>query len=142
MKRVPHDSLDYPGDGYYYLDDEPFTGLGVSHYEDGSLKSEIEFKDGLKSGLERHWFASGKLHSEAEMRRSVVHGKERVWYSSGQLKEEGDYEHGVTLRRKEWDEDGDLVEEYELKETDSDYSLLLQLRDIDKRRSGAARRTN
>jgi antitoxin component YwqK of YwqJK toxin-antitoxin module len=136
MKRVPQNSLDYPGDGYYYLDDEPFTGVAVSLYEDGSPKSETEFKNGLKWGLERHWFAVDKLRYEAELQRGVVHGKERVWYPDGQLKEEGDYEFGITLRRKKWDEDGNLVEDFELKETDSNYNLLQTLRKIEKKRSG------
>src|SRR5215467_12546606 len=135
MKPVPQDSLDYPGDGYYYLDDEPFTGVAVSLYKDGSVKSEIEYKQGLKWGLERHWFASSKLEAETEMQRGVVHGKERVWYADGQLKEEGEYEHGVTLKRKEWNEKGELVDDYELKETDPDYSLLQRLRDKERKRA-------
>jgi antitoxin component YwqK of YwqJK toxin-antitoxin module len=136
MKRVPEDSLDYPGDGYYYLDDKPFTGVAFSLHEDGSLESETEYKHGLKWGLERHWFAPDKLESEAHMHRGVVHGRERLWHPNGKPKEEGDYEFGIALRRKKWDEDGTLVEDFELKETDSNYDLLQKFRELEKRRTG------
>jgi antitoxin component YwqK of YwqJK toxin-antitoxin module len=136
MKRVPQRSLDYPGDGYYYQDDEPFTGVAFSLHKDGSLKSETEYKDGLKWGLERYWFAPDKLESEAHMLRGVVHGKERLWHRNGKPKEEGDYQFGIALRIKKWDEDGILVEDFELKETDSNYVLLQKFREIEKKRSG------
>jgi len=143
MKRVPQDSLDYPGDGYYYLDNEPFTGVAFSLYEDGSLEAATEYKHGLGWGLAREWFGPNKLQSEAELQRGVVHGKERIWYPDGRLREEGDYEHGITLKRKKWDEDGNLVEDFELKETDSNFTLLRQLREIERKRGGEnSRRTN
>ena len=135
MKRVPEESLDYPGDGYYYLDDEPFTGVAFSLDEDGSLESESEYKDGLKWGVERHWFGPGKLQYEAELQRGAVYGKKRVWHPDGKLKEEGDYERGIALKRKKWDQSGHLVEDFELKETDSNFELLQQLREIAKKRS-------
>jgi antitoxin component YwqK of YwqJK toxin-antitoxin module len=134
MKRVPQNSLDYPGDGYYYLDEEPFTGVAFTLHEDGSLESETEYKHGLKWGLAREWFAPGKLLSEADLQRGVVHGKERVWHPNGKPKEEGDYEFGITLRRKKWDEDGNLEEDFELKETDSNFDLLQKFRAIEKKR--------
>lgn len=134
MKRVPEDSLDYPGDGYNYVDGKPFTGVAFALYEDDSLESETEYKQGLKWGLERHWFESGKLESETELQRDVIHGKERIWYSDGRLKEEGDYEYGIALKRKKWDANGNLVEDFELEETDANYGLLQQLREIEKKR--------
>jgi antitoxin component YwqK of YwqJK toxin-antitoxin module len=142
MKRVPEDSLDYPGDGYYYLDDEPFTGIAFTLHDDGSLESETEYKYGLKCGLERHWFGPDALEYEAELQRGVVHGKKRVWYSNGTLMEEGDYEHGIALRSKTWDEDGKLVEDVELQETDSNFALLQRFREIEKKRSGNTTRSH
>jgi antitoxin component YwqK of YwqJK toxin-antitoxin module len=136
MKPVPQSSLDYPGDGYYYLGDKPFTGVALSFHEDGSLKSETEYQHGLKWGLERYWFGPNRLQSEAELQRGVLHGKERLWHPNGKLKEEGHYEFGITLSKKEWDEDGNLVGDFELKESDSNYLLLQTFREIEKKRSG------
>jgi antitoxin component YwqK of YwqJK toxin-antitoxin module len=136
MKRVPEDSLDYTGDGFYYLDERPFTGVGYSVSEDGWLETETEYRDGLEWGLRRQWYAPNKLLAEAELSRGVKHGKERLWHRNGKLKEEGDYELGTTLKRKKWDENGNLEEDFELKETDSNFKLLQQFREIEKRRSG------
>jgi antitoxin component YwqK of YwqJK toxin-antitoxin module len=129
MKRVPEDSIDYPGDGYYYLDDKPFTGVGFSHHDDGWLETETPYRDGLQWGMRREWFAPDNLLAEAEMRAGAVHGKQRLWHRNGKLKEEGDYEFGITLRRKKWDEDGNLEEDFELKETDTNFKLLQVFRE-------------
>src|SRR6478672_8567011 len=135
MKRVPQNLLDYPGDGYYYLRQEPFTGVAFYLREDGSLKSETEYQHGLKWGLDRYWFDPDRLQSEGEMQRGVLHGMERLWHPNGKLKEEGHYEFGITLRKKEWDENGNLVGDFELKESDSNYILLQTFREIQKKRS-------
>src|SRR5262245_47083634 len=138
MKRVPEGSLEYPGNGCYYLDDKPFTGVGFALHPDGWLQVETEYKDGLKWGTQREWFAADKLLTEAELKSGVVHGKQRFWHRNGKLAEEGEYEFGVPLRRKKWDEDGNLVEDFELKETDPDsnYHFLEKLREIRKKQSG------
>jgi antitoxin component YwqK of YwqJK toxin-antitoxin module len=130
VKRVPYDSLDYTDDGYYYLDEQPFTGVAFSRHKDGWLEKEIEYRNGAEWGMKRHWYAPNKLLEEAQMRAGVVHGKERIWYRNGKLEEEADCEFGITRRRETWDEDGNLVEQYELKETDPEFASLLKLREI------------
>jgi hypothetical protein len=137
MKRVPEGSLEYPGDGYYYLDGEHFTGVGFARHPDGWLQVEIAYTNGLKWGTQREWFAPDQLLTEAEMQAGAVHGKQRFWHRNGKLAEEGEYEFGVTLRRKKWDEDGKLVEEFELKqEPESNFDFLEKLRKIKKMQSG------
>jgi antitoxin component YwqK of YwqJK toxin-antitoxin module len=136
MKRVSEDSLEYVN-GHYFLGDEPFTGVGFAHHPDGWLQVEIEYKDGLKWGTQREWFAPDQLLTEAELQSGLVHGKKRSWHRNGKLAEEGEYESGVALRRKKRDEDGNLVEDFELKEEpDSSFDFLEKLREIQKKRSG------
>ena len=136
MKRVSEGSLEYVN-GHYFLDDEPFTGVGVAQHPDGWLQVEIEYKYGLKWGMQREWFAPDQLLTEAELQSGVVHGKRRFWHRNGKLAEEGEYEFGVTLRRKKWDEDGKLVEDFELKEEpDSNFDFLEKLRTIRKKQNG------
>jgi antitoxin component YwqK of YwqJK toxin-antitoxin module len=130
MKRVPEDSLDYPGDGYYYLDEKLFTGIGFSLNEDGWLEMETEYRAGAQWGMKRRWYAPNELLEEAQMRAGVVHGKERIWHRNGKLEEESDCEFGITLRRKTWDEDGNLVEDFELNETDSNFASLQKMREL------------
>ncbi len=131
MKRVPADSLDYRAeDGRQCLDGVPFTG--VAYYLDGQgqLVGEIEYRDGLEWGLKREWYGPDEPYYEGRFFMGVLHGKEREWHDNGQLAEEGDYEYGFALRRKKWDEDGNLEEEFELKETDPDYKRLENYRSM------------
>lgn len=129
MKRVPNESLDY-ADGHMYLHGDPFTGVGYSLDEEGRLEGEITYREGLKWGLKRGWFDTGALSHESPIFLGVLHGKKREWHRNGQLSEEGDYELGFALRRKRWDEDGKLIEEYELKETDANYKELQKYQEI------------
>ena len=130
MKRVPYDSLEYSDDGDYCLDEQLFTGVAFSRHKDGWLEREIEYRNGAEWGMKRHWYAPNKLLVEAQMRAGVVHGKERRWYRTGPLEEETDCEFGIVLRRRTWDENGILVDEYELKETDSDFDSIREFREM------------
>ena len=130
MKRVPYDSLEYADDGYYYLDEQLFTGVAFSRHEDGWLEKEIEYRDGAQWGMKRHWYAPNKLLVEAQMRAGVVHGTKRRWFRNGKLEQETNCEFGIVLRRKNWDENGILVDQYEIKETGSDFVTLQKYREI------------
>jgi antitoxin component YwqK of YwqJK toxin-antitoxin module len=129
MKRVPNRSLEYR-DGHMYLHDEPFTGIGYFLDPKGQLAAEIEYRDGLEWGMKREWYAPGEPYYEGRLFMGVLHGKKREWHRNGRLAEEGDYELGFAVRQKRWDEDGNLVEDFELKETDPDYETLQEYRRI------------
>src|SRR5438552_9371533 len=109
MKRVPYKSLEYD-DGLMLLDGEPFTGIGYFLDPEGQLQGEIEYRNGLEWGMKREWYAPGKPYYEGRLYRGVLDGKKREWHQNGQLAEEGDYELGFKLRKKCWDEDGNLKE--------------------------------
>jgi hypothetical protein len=128
MKRVTQTDLDYPGhDGLYYLDDEPFTGLLVG-YDGARVRSETEFRDGVASGVVRVWHESGALASEKQSAGGVLHGLSMEWSEKGQLIQHETYELGVCLWRRVWDEQGQLIEEYQLTESDNDFKTLEMLR--------------
>jgi antitoxin component YwqK of YwqJK toxin-antitoxin module len=130
MKRVPEKALDYTDDGYYCLDEQPFTGVGFSLHKEGWLEMETEYRDGTEWGMRRQWYAPNKLLEEVRMRAGVVHGKERRWHPNGKLKEESDCEFGITLTRKTWDEEGNLVEDFKLNETDTNFASLQKMREL------------
>jgi antitoxin component YwqK of YwqJK toxin-antitoxin module len=138
MKRVPNDQIEYPGDGMYYHEGKPFTGIGYYLSKDGSyVTSEAEFVDGLESGLKRGWHAPGQLRYEGDFRGGVLHGHQHRWYRNGTLMEEGEYEFGIPLWEKEWDENGTLIKDYQLKETDANYALLEKYRRLDEEQQKA-----
>jgi hypothetical protein len=130
MQRVLNRLLEYPGDGLYYLDAEPFSGIAFFLAEDGWEKSEIEYRRGLRWGTAKEWYLPGAPMREATYYRGVLHGRAVEWHSNGRLAEEGEYEHGFALWKKSWDEAGNLTEDYRLDETDPDYQRLLRDREI------------
>lgn len=113
MQRVPYDSLDYI-DYCMCLNGEPYSGVAFSLYDNGRLEFEVTFRDGIRMGLRRAWFDSGVLSEECTMFKGVLHGKKREWHRNGQLAEEAEYEIGILVRQKCWDEHGGLTEEFQL----------------------------
>jgi antitoxin component YwqK of YwqJK toxin-antitoxin module len=48
----------------------------------------------------------------------LLHGQRRSWHESGGVASEELFEHGVRLWGKEWDEAGNLIEDFGLQESD------------------------
>lgn len=104
-------------------------GVWSFYYRNGSLKSIVEFEEGVKLRTLKSWFENGVLESyfdtdsftytmfyKSGVTRSHTHynqnlrqGNSKEWYESGQLKRECNYyyhhEHGVC---KEYYEDGSV----------------------------------
>jgi antitoxin component YwqK of YwqJK toxin-antitoxin module len=134
MKRVPKKLL-YYNDGHHYLEGEPepFTGVGYFENDDGQVTAEIEYRDGLEWGKKREWSNPGEsdqLSLEDTMWLGVMHGKSREWFLDGKLAEENDYEIGILVRKRVWDENGVLIEHYEMQKEDPEYAELQDYRNI------------
>jgi antitoxin component YwqK of YwqJK toxin-antitoxin module len=138
MQRVPESNLDYNAEeGIYYYGDRPFTGVTFTEYPNGSRMSETSYENGLFHGVSRVWRRTGQLEAETSCSFGAVHGTSRTWHANSQLEEEGEYEHAALIRSRKWDEAGNLVEEYRLKESDPAHASLLHSR---KARGGEAPR--
>lgn len=56
MKRVLYSELDYnEGDGRYYFDGAPFSGVSFTLYADGTLEGESGMREGVECGIARVW---------------------------------------------------------------------------------------
>lgn len=105
MNRVPTADLFFAEDGLTYRGREPFTGVGVELRDDGSLASEVEYRDGLRSGAARGWYPNGQLAEEVHNRLGVAHGSWREYEKDGALALEQELEHGILLwarARRRW----------------------------------------
>ncbi len=122
--RVTTEQLDYPGDGLYYRDGKPFTGVLELRLPSGGMEAEEEYKDGLLSGRTREWHPSSSIRLEAECAWGGYHGRVREWYEDGRLAADAAYEYGIRTRETRWDELGRVVEEFDLSEADPDYHTL------------------
>ena len=134
MQRVPDTEIEYEDDGFYYYNGERFTGVEYFLNDDeGWLEAETEYADGLPSGMKREWAGPDKeLLYEGQFRGGVLHGRKRRWTDDGTLVEDGEYEYGIPLWEKMWDEDGKLIHDYTLTEADVNYIELVRFRQIEK----------
>ena len=130
MERVPPEHLEYTPDGDYLYHGIPFTGFTVRRYADGSLESEVEYRDGMLWGVSKVWLPCGQLVDEEEYRWGLLHGRRREWHDNGNLAADETYELGIRLRGKQWDEESQLTESVVLEEGTSDHRMLLRLRSV------------
>ena len=84
--------------GIWLLDAKPFTGIVVSHSEDGTkLLRRWEVKDGKLHGLIEEWWENGNKMTETNFVDGKRHGENRYWYMDGQPQKLQIYEHGVSV---------------------------------------------
>jgi antitoxin component YwqK of YwqJK toxin-antitoxin module len=122
MIRVPDTELDLSQDGTVTLrQGAPFTGVMYECHQDGRLRSEIEFTDGIENGMQREYFPSGSVASESCYGQGSAWRLERVWFMTGQLKSEVVYFYGLPVSKKGWDEAGVLAQSDEMDDHNSLY---------------------
>lgn len=125
---INHDEIDFLPGPVCYWHGKPFTGIGCDFNSDGRVLSEIEYVDGIQSGLEKTYFPSGQLQSETTYQHGVAHGCSREWFENGRLKSETYYEYSVPVYAKVWNEAGQLVSDYTLGKDEPAFSLLQSFR--------------
>lgn len=59
------------------------------HYENGQVKSEGSFRNGLLHGLTKKYYESGQLQGEGCYKNGELDGPYKTYYVSGQIKSEG-----------------------------------------------------
>lgn len=100
-------------------------GLTSYYYPDGRIKKEVNFHDGLESGLAREFDQDGRIitlityKSGFIVERELInrfdnngrkHGVWKYFYADGKVMMEGTYKHGLENGYfKEYDKDGNLT---------------------------------
>lgn len=72
----------------------PKNGLIKEYFEDGSIKEETEYFNGVKEGKRKVWYRSGQLYKSGTMKSDRWHGKYQEWYENGSPKLSGQYMDG------------------------------------------------
>jgi antitoxin component YwqK of YwqJK toxin-antitoxin module len=123
--RVNYDELDGDewGTDIWYLNGEPFTGIAYELYKNGQLWGDGEYMNGQLSGAYHEWYLSGQLKFEGYVvklseRAKLGEGEpaswEHEWFENGQLKHERfSNKRGYCITEKKWNEQGELIYEYE-----------------------------
>lgn len=122
--------FEYDGD-CLTLDGVLFTGLIRGFHKNGVLKHEVPMLDGFAHGTRRAWHANQQLAEECYLIRGRASGLNREWFPNGQLKRESLSRNGLSLYRKEWDEQGHLVKESVIDKSGVLYQLSLKGPDRD-----------
>jgi len=105
---------------YYMWEGKPFTGIGFDLHKNGQIASEIEIVDGFEEGTIRKWYPSGKIRLEGYGRLGERYSWSKEWFENGNLKCEILAEYHVLVKKKVWNEQGEIVSEYERPSLDRD----------------------
>ena len=60
---------------------EPFSGTAMSHYDDGSAKAKIQYRDGLRHGKDTSWYPNGELRYVVRYKKGEIQSLGSTWYS-------------------------------------------------------------
>lgn len=128
--RVEEEALEFDDEEFCLWQGERFSGVAFERYPSGQLRSEVEYRNGVKQGAARFWYESGQLRRECVLWNGSAHGASTEWYQEGRLKVMEKFEHGIVVEAKHWNESGELVKEYCMKESDPNYGLVLHFREL------------
>ena len=88
---------------------EPFTGIRVETYPDGSSSAETGYVRGLREGASREFASGGALRARWNYREGKKDGLQLGWFIEGPKRFEQNYRNGIlegTVR--EWHVNGNL----------------------------------
>ena len=132
---VDFNCLSYSYDGNFILDNpedeggKPFSGVAYELYQNGNLAYYCFYQNGLSHGVYRSFYENGNVKCQQMMQYGMVFGKMECFYENGMMKSSSNNEQGVQLSYKEWDNQGKLIVETELKPGDSNYEIFLRRRE-------------
>lgn len=69
-------------------------GFVQHHYKDGSIASEINYKDKKKHGYARGYYSNGSLQGEFNYEEDLLHGIVKIYYDQGGVHKETPYTRG------------------------------------------------
>ena len=124
MNRVDIDDLTF--DDFAWHDGSLFTGTSVETWPDGTLRSEQDFENGIKSGHYREYNRVGRLIAEVPYKTGVLHGTERHFFDDGRPSSETFGQFGIVLSRKTWDDAGNLADEFQIDKDGYQYQRYLE----------------
>ena len=58
----------------------------MGYYEDGNLKSELNFKNNKKEGVEKYFYPSGILSEIINFKNDLVTGTHKLYHENGNIK--------------------------------------------------------
>lgn len=125
MIRINEDELVCEGDLSLY-NDNPFTGIASEYFKDGSLASEVEYRNGFSNGRTRWWYSNGQLKSDFECVRGLKNGQAKVWFDDGLIKSIAEYRYGIEITYEENNGKGEVLITRKIEPDSYQFSLIEQ----------------
>jgi len=100
-------------DGIYY-EPEAFTSFSGKVYRlstNGKKAEEVTLRYGQKEGLQLTWYFNGEQQSKSLWKSGKKDGAMWEWHENGQKKSEKIFKRDKLISKKEWDDEGVLIEE-------------------------------
>lgn len=89
------------------------NGLAINFYENGEIKNEIIYKNNNKEGRATWYYENGVLYRETNYTGDQIDGVQKRYYDNGKLMAEVPYKNGqLQLGTKEYTKEGKLKKLY------------------------------
>lgn len=86
------------------------TGTWTWYYENGLIKREVEYQQGLFNGVIKSWFPNGQLSATITYTMGTANGEATRWHDNGIKKSEGMMLKGTPKGLwRYWKSDGSLL---------------------------------
>ena len=93
--------------GRFSFEGSAFTGSITEHYADGTLKSRISYREGLKDGLYQAWWPGGGSRLALHYKRGRKNGLQEGWWGNGNRRYTlTTFPGGPEGKKEEWFENG------------------------------------
>ncbi|WP_075882922.1 6-hydroxymethylpterin diphosphokinase MptE-like protein [Candidatus Protochlamydia sp. W-9] len=89
----------------------PFEGTHYYFYEDGTLKSEINYQKNILNGVVKLYYPHGQIKRELYFWNGQREGVEKSWYENGQLFTEVIYHQNLPKQARCWFPDGTIAKD-------------------------------
>lgn len=95
-----------------HYSDGVLDGTVTAWYEDGRKQSAEEYEKGKRVGIWRYWHRNGQLAAQEEYRAGEPHGLWQMWHEDGTKAMQGEYREGSPVSTWSfWDERGTVIKE-------------------------------
>lgn len=72
--------------GVYYLGGKPYSGYIKDMYDNGAIRSQASYHNGLLHGTSRTYYADGKLRDERNYKEGLSYGRHLGYWENGNRK--------------------------------------------------------
>ena len=107
----------------------PFNGTFIDLSSDGKVQWEAEVKDGRINGIEKEYYPSGQIEQINQVKDNTICGISREFHENGKLMSECIVIRNFLVKSITYNEDGEIIERYDMPFEDMPYSDKEQIGD-------------